>query len=161
MHDVFLQLGSNIGDRKKYLDEAVSLITFELGLINNISKVYESTPWGVEGQQKYLNQILQINYKFEPLDLLKSILDIESRMGRKRIEKWGERVIDIDIIFFSNYIIENVDLCIPHRHMHQRNFVLVPLNDIASDYIHPKYKITVKELLYNSKDIESVYEYEL
>ena len=161
MHDVFLQLGSNIGDRKKYLDEAVSLITFELGLINNISKIYESTPWGVEGQQKYLNQILQINYKFEPLDLLKSILDIESRMGRKRIEKWGERVIDIDIIFFSNYIIENVDLCIPHRHMHQRNFVLVPLNDIASDYIHPKYKITVKELLYNSKDIESVYEYEL
>ena len=161
MHDVFLQLGSNIGDRKKYLDEAVSLITFELGLINNISKVYESTPWGVEGQQKYLNQILQINYKFEPLDLLKSILDIESRMGRKRIEKWGERVSDIDIIFFSNYIIENVDLCIPHRHMHQRNFVLVPLNDIASDYIHPKYKITVKELLYNCKDIESVYEYEL
>ncbi len=161
MHDVFLQLGSNIGDRKKYLDEAVSLITFELGLINNISKIYESTPWGVEGQQKYLNQILQINYKFEPLDLLKSILDIESRMGRKRIEKWGERVIDIDIIFFSNYIIENVDLCIPHRHMHQRNFVLVPLNDIASDYIHPKYKITVKELLYNCKDIESVYEYEL
>ena len=161
MHDVFLQLGSNIGDRKKYLDEAVSLITFELGFINNISKIYESTPWGVEGQQKYLNQILQINYKFEPLDLLKSILDIESRIGRKRIEKWGERVIDIDIIFFSNYIIENVDLCIPHRHMHQRNFVLVPLNDIASDYIHPKYKITVKELLYNCKDIESVYEYEL
>jgi 2-amino-4-hydroxy-6-hydroxymethyldihydropteridine diphosphokinase len=160
MNDVFLQLGSNIGDRKRFLSTALSFIKSEIGSIVSVSKIYESSPWRVEGQNKYLNQILKIKSKLEPEELLKYILDIESKMGRKRIEKWGERVIDIDIIFFSNYIIETKDLCIPHKHMHKRNFVLVPLNDIASNFNHPKYNISVSDLLHNCQDIKTIEEYE-
>ena len=80
-------------------------------------------------------------------------------MGRVRLEKWGERLIDIDIIFFNNDIIETSDLCIPHKHMHERNFVLIPLNEIAAEHMHPKYNKTVADLLEESKDTENVVEY--
>ena len=90
---------------------------------------------------------------------LECALEIEQILGRLRLEKWGERLIDIDIIFFNNDIIENSNLCIPHKHMHERNFVLEPLNEIAPEYIHPKYQKTIAELLRVSKDVEKVKEY--
>ena len=159
MNQVFLQLGSNVGDREQLLFDATTIITDKIGTVVSKSKVYESTPWRVEAQENYLNQIVKIETGFTPEETLQFALDIEEELGRVRVEKWGERLIDIDIIFFNNEIIETSDLCIPHKHMHERNFVLGPLNEIAPEYIHPKYKKTIAELLEQSKDAEKVEEY--
>ena len=156
MNQVFLQLGSNLGNREQLLFDATTIIANKIGAVVLKSKVYESTPWRTEGQVNYLNQIVKIETKFTPEATLQFALDIEEELGRVRVEKWGERLIDIDIIFFNDEIIETSDLCIPHKHMHERNFVLEPLNEIAPEYIHPKYKKTIAELLDQSKDDEKV-----
>ena len=106
-----------------------------------------------------MNQIIKVETLLSAEDILFAALKIENQLGRVRIEKWGQRLIDIDIIFFNNEIIETPHLCIPHKHMHERNFVLHPLNDIAPDVIHPKYNKTVSELFNESKDTEDVVEY--
>ena len=159
MNSVFLQLGSNLGERSQLLIDATVLLSRRLGIIVEKSKIYESTPWRVDGQESYLNQVIEVSTKYSAEKVLKIVLEIETELGRVRVEKWGERLIDIDIIFFNDEIIETSDLCVPHKHMHERNFVLEPLNEIASTFIHPKYNKTVAELLKDSKDIERVDEY--
>ena len=161
MNRVFLQLGSNLGEREQLLSSAIDLISDKLGKVVVKSKVYESTPWGVDGQQNYLNQIVEVKSRLSAEETLTVAHDIENKLGRLRLEKWGERLIDIDIIFYNDEIIETPYLCVPHKHMHQRNFVLEPLNEIASDLIHPRYKKSVEELLRDSKDIHKVEEYEI
>ena len=159
MNTVYLQLGSNLGDREQLILNAVQEISKSIGSINIRSHIYESTPWRVDGQESYLNQVIQVKTFLSAEDTLATVLKIENELGRVRIEKWGERLIDIDIIFFNNEIIETPDLCIPHKHMHERNFVLAPLNEIAPDFIHPKYNKTVSELFNESKDTEKIEEY--
>lgn len=159
MNIVYLQLGSNLGERESLISQALRCISQNVGEITLFSKLYESTPWRSEGQGNYLNQIVKLETSLSAEDTLVSVLKIENDLGRVRIEKWGERLIDIDIIFFNNEIFETPDLCIPHKHMHERNFVLVPLNEIAPNLIHPKYKKTVVELFNSSKDTEKVVEY--
>jgi 2-amino-4-hydroxy-6-hydroxymethyldihydropteridine diphosphokinase len=159
MNSVFLQLGSNLGERSQLLIDATVLLSRRLGIIVEKSKIYESTPWRVDGQESYLNQVIEVSTKYSAEKVLKIVLEIETELGRVRVEKWGERLIDIDIIFFNDEIIETSDLCVPHKHMHERNFVLEPLNEIASTFIHPKYNKTVAELLKDTKDIERVEEY--
>jgi 2-amino-4-hydroxy-6-hydroxymethyldihydropteridine diphosphokinase len=156
MNIVYLQLGSNIGDREQLISDAINEISVYVGKVNVRSKIYESTPWRIDGQANYLNQLIEVKTLSSASETLVSILKIENDLGRVRIEKWGERLIDIDIIFFNNEIVENSDLCIPHKHMHERNFVLLPLNEIAPDFIHPKYNKTVSELFKESRDIEKV-----
>tara|TARA_B100001250_G_C19715970_1_gene751492 strand:- start:748 stop:1233 length:486 start_codon:yes stop_codon:yes gene_type:complete len=159
MNRVYLQLGSNIGERDKILSMSAKLISKDIGRIYLSSKIYESTPWRVDGQENYLNQIVGIKTLFSAQETLDAILKIENQLGRIRVEKWGERLIDIDIIFFNNDIIETPELCIPHKYMHERNFVLEPLMEIAPNLIHPKYNKTVSELFNESKDMEKVVEY--
>lgn len=159
MNSVFLQLGSNLGERSQLLIDATVLLLERVGMIVEKSKIYESTPWRVDGQENYLNQAIELSTKYSAERVLKIVLEIENELGRVRAEKWGERLIDIDIIFFNDEIIETSDLCVPHKHMHERNFVLEPLNEIASTFIHPKYNKTVAELLKDSKDTERVEEY--
>jgi len=161
MNKVYLQLGSNLGERAKVISDAVKKISESIGKVSTLSQVYESTPWRVDGQANYLNQMLEVKTIFSAQDILAAILKIEKDLGRVRIEKWGERLIDIDIIFFNNDIIETAELCIPHRHMHERNFVLVPLHEIAPNFFHPKYKKTVAQLYNESRDSEKVVEYAL
>ncbi|MEE2700282.1 MAG: 2-amino-4-hydroxy-6-hydroxymethyldihydropteridine diphosphokinase [Bacteroidota bacterium] len=159
MNTIFLQLGSNMGEREVYLQNAITLIAEGIGIIQKKSKVYESVPWGVENQNNYLNQVLQIKSEFSAEDVLEKVLQIEDEIGRIRNEKWGERIIDIDILFFNDLIIEKEGICIPHIHLHSRKFVLLPLNEIVPDFMHPKYNKTISELLSECKDIESVEEY--
>ena len=159
MNKVFLQLGSNLGEREQLISSAITNISTQIGTIISQSKIYESTPWRVDGQENYLNQIIEIKTELPADKVLELVLSIENDLGRVRLEKWGERLIVIDIIFFNDEIIETSDLCIPHKHMHERNFVLEPLNEIASTFIHPRYNKTVAELLKDSKDTERVEEY--
>ena len=161
MNIVFLQLGSNLGDRELLLKDAITEIEDSVGNILECSKVYESTPWRVEGQENYLNQILKVKTILLADDVLLTVLDIEKQLGRVRIEKWGERLIDIDIIFYNDSIIVTPELCVPHKHLHERMFVLTPLHNIAPEMVHPKYNKTIEELLKICKDTELVKEYAL
>ena len=161
MNIVFLQLGSNLGDRKLLLQDAIVAIEEKVGGVVKKSKVYESVPWRVEGQKDYLNQILKVKTELQADTVLSIILDIEKHLGRLRLEKWGERLIDIDIIFYNDSIIETAELCVPHKHMHERMFVLIPLHNIAADMVHPKYNKTVEELLKQCTDTQLVKEYAL
>ena len=161
MNIVFLQLGSNLGDRELLLKDAITAIKNRVGDIVEFSKVYESIPWRVEGQENYLNQILKVKTTLPADKVLLIVLDIEKQLGRIRIEKWGERLIDIDIIFYNDSIIETPELCVPHKHLHERMFVLTPLHNIAPEMVHPKYNKTIEELLNMCKDTELVKEYAL
>ena len=108
-----------------------------------------------------MNQILKVKTELQANNVLSAILDIEKNLGRLRLEKWGERLIDIDIIFYNDSIIETAELCVPHKHMHERMFVLTPLHNIAPEMVHPKYNKTVDELLQICTDTELVKEYAL
>jgi len=161
MNIVFLQLGSNLGDRELLLQDAIVVIEERVGSVVEKSKIYESDPWRAEGQENYLNQIVKVKTELMAIDVLSKILDIEHKLGRVRIEKWGERLIDIDIIFYNDVIIETAQLSVPHKHMHERMFVLTPLHSIAPDMVHPKYNKTVEELLKQCTDTQLVKEYAL
>ena len=149
---VFLQLGSNMGDRVNYLNLAKKYIEDEIGSILNESRIYESAPWGVNNQKYYLNEVIEVNTVDDPYNLLKKILHIEKKIGRFRGRKWSSRVIDIDIIFYASVIINDKKLIIPHEYMHERNFVLYPLNDIAADFVHPILENTVNKLMIECND---------
>jgi 2-amino-4-hydroxy-6-hydroxymethyldihydropteridine diphosphokinase len=159
MNIIFLQLGSNMGEREEYLQNASELLATEIGVIQKESKIYESVPWGVENQSNYLNQVLEIRSELSAEEVLERVLQIEDKIGRIRNEKWGERIIDIDVLLFNDSIVEKDGICIPHIHLHNRKFVLIPLNEVAPSFIHPKYNKTIEELLSECKDIESVEEY--
>jgi 2-amino-4-hydroxy-6-hydroxymethyldihydropteridine diphosphokinase len=161
MNKVYIQLGSNLGDREGYLKQSQVMLIDEIGLIIKKSRIYESSPWGVENQGSFLNQVLLLETDVKPFDLLDRILNIEKEMGRVRIEKWGERIIDIDILFYNDEIIETNNLCIPHPYISKRRFVLSPLDEIAKNYIHPILQKTINKLLSECLDEEKVSVYEL
>ena len=161
MNRVYIQLGSNLGDREGYLKQSQIMLIDEIGLIIKKSRIYESSPWGVENQGSFLNQVLLLETDVKPFDLLDIILNIEKEMGRVRIEKWGERIIDIDILFYNDEIIETNNLCIPHPYISKRRFVLSPLDEIAKNYIHPILHKTINKLLLECLDEEKVSIYEL
>ena len=148
-----------MGEREEYLQNASELLETEIGVIQKESKIYESVPWGVENQSNYLNQVLEIRSELSAEEVLERVLQIEDKIGRIRNEKWGERIIDIDVLLFNDSIVEKDGICIPHIHLHNRRFVLIPLNEVAPSFIHPKYNKTIEELLSECKDIESVEEY--
>jgi len=161
MNIVFLQLGSNLGDRELLLKDAITAIENRVGDIVEFSKIYESAAWRAEGQGNYLNQILKVKTILLADVVLSVVLDIENQLGRIRLEKWGERLIDIDIIFYNDSIIETPELCVPHKYLHERMFVLTPLHNIAPEMVHPKYNKTIEELLEMCKDNDLIKEYAL
>ena len=156
MNEIYLQLGSNIGDRLDNLDQSIKIITERIGNVLEKSSVYESTPWGVENQRNFLNQVIFVKSNFDPYTILDLVLQIEKDMGRIRIEKWGERIIDIDILFIDDLIIESENLCIPHEFIAKRKFVLQPMCEIAPGFIHPKLNKTISQLLEECIDEEKV-----
>lgn len=143
---VYLLLGSNLGNRKEILDKAIQLLSQKVGLIVSQSKDYETKPWGMTDQPDFLNLAIAIHTNLEPLEILKQTQAIENQLGRVRKEKWGARLIDIDIMFYGNEIINEPGLKIPHPLLQERDFVLTPLAEIAPNFVHPGFGKTVSEL---------------
>jgi len=158
--NVFILLGTNLGDRETNLQVASDFIQNEIGSILKKSKIYKTEPWGVIDQPNFLNQVLKIKTDLAPQETLKKCLDIEIEMGRKRLQKWGARLIDIDLLFYNNLKINTLDLILPHPRLHERNFTLVPMEEIAPNFIHPILNKTMLELLGICEDDQSVYFFE-
>ena len=152
MNKLFLITGGNIADRKKNLETAAALIKERVGKIIKHSKIYETEAWGIRDQPAFYNQVLVIESKFSAREILTAILKIEEEMGRKRTVKNAARIIDIDILFFNDDIVNEQNLVIPHPEIGNRRFVLSPLNEIAPQMIHPVSKKTIQQLLSESKD---------
>lgn len=158
---VYLLLGGNMGDRELLLARAVSLIAQKIGPVLKTSALYETAAWGNHDQAAFLNQAVMATTTLSAPETLKQIQEIELELGRARIEKWGSRTIDIDIIFFNREMIDQPDLTIPHPHMQDRNFVLVPLAEIAAEYLHPILQSTVATLQQQCRDTLEVKKYVL
>ena len=145
MKKVYLSLGTNLGDRAKNLSIVKVHISSIIGKIVAESKIYETKPWGITNQPDFLNQVILVSTNLNPFDVLNKALDIELQMGRKRISKWYSRIIDIDVLFYEGLILNSEQLTIPHHMISNRNFVLIPLLDLAPEYIHPVSKKSIKE----------------
>ena len=149
---IYLSIGGNLGDRKTYLKKAIKLLIKAVGHQVQASNIYETEAWGKTDQEPFLNQVLEMESYLSAFELLKTCLKIEAALGRSREERWGSRSIDIDILFYGDEIIEEKHLQIPHPRLHQRNFVLIPLKEIAPDFLHPVLGKKIDLLSKSSKD---------
>lgn len=143
----YLHLGSNQGHKVGHIVSALVLIEKEIGPIHATSSFYETAAWGVEEQEDFVNMAIKVETYLSPTELILAVAKIENKLGRKRIVKWGPRIIDIDIILYGDLVIKQENLEIPHPRMGDRRFVLVPMVEIAADDIHPITKLTLKEML--------------
>lgn len=146
---VYLSLGSNKGNRISYIQQAASMLSDCSGIkILQTSTFYETEPWGNKNQNWFLNAVLEAEVEVSPEELLLICNNVENKLGRNRAqeEHWGERTIDIDILFYDNLIINTQNLTIPHSYLHKRAFVLVPLLELIPDFVHPVLKKTMLEL---------------
>lgn len=152
MNNVFLLLGSNLGDRKLLLQQAIRHIEYDVAPAIKISSVYETEAWGKTDEPDYLNVVVEIQTDMPAPEILDKILAIEHIMGRTRDEKWGSRIIDIDILYYGTAIINEPGLQVPHPHLHNRRFTLEPLVELAPDFIHPVLNKTNLQLKNELKD---------
>jgi 2-amino-4-hydroxy-6-hydroxymethyldihydropteridine diphosphokinase len=155
-HTVLLSLGSNIPPRKQTIQKAIDLIRANYGSTNElcISPIYETEPWGFDSETNFLNLCVVAYTVKKPSEILEINQDIETALGRKpkTSDGYESRPVDIDILFFDNQIISNEKLTIPHPQLEKRKFVLQPLNDIASNYLHPRLGKTISQLLVDCTD---------
>lgn len=154
MHTVYLSLGSNIGDRRRHLDDALKLLQDAEVPILRVSRVYETEPQDFRNQPQFLNLAAEAETRLFPLQLLHAIERVERRMGRKRLIAKGPRIIDIDILLYGGSIVGIGDLQIPHPRMALRRFVLEPLAELAPDLRHPVTQASVAEMLSAVRDQE-------
>ncbi len=152
MNSAYLLIGGNIGDRIKNLAKTRSFIDMGIGKIVKTSSIYETAAWGITEQPDFLNQVLLVESKLPAQKIMQLILSIENKLGRVRTQKNASRIIDIDILFYNNEIINEMGLTVPHPEIQNRKFALIPLNDIAPDFVHPNLKLSLKHLLSISKD---------
>jgi len=152
----FLLLGTNLGDRKKNLTVARNSIELNVGPIIKASTIYRTAAWGKTDQPDFLNQAVEVETEFPATRVLKEILEAERIMGRMRSVKWSERLIDIDILFYANSVINTPELTIPHPQLPYRRFALMPLAEIPPDCIHPLLSLTIAALLERCPDLLEV-----
>ncbi len=152
MVDVFLLLGSNLGDRKLLLQQAITHIEEEIAPVIKQSPIYETQSWGKTDLPDYLNQVILVKTDLSAQIILQKILNIEWKIGRVREEKWGPRLIDIDILFYGDEVIDEHNLQVPHPELHNRRFTLEPLAEIAPDLLHPLLKKNILQLNSELKD---------
>jgi 2-amino-4-hydroxy-6-hydroxymethyldihydropteridine diphosphokinase len=154
--NVYLGLGSNVGDRKANISEAIKHIGRNVGRVAKQSKLYETEPWGNKEQDAFINQVIMVNTTLDPRQILEANTKIEREMGRERKEKWGPRVVDIDILFYGKRVIRDKGLEIPHPELHTRAFVLVPMMEIDPTFEHPVLKMPIDELFMDCEDESDV-----
>ncbi len=157
MNKIFLLLGSNIEPREEYLTKAMRKIIGSVGNVVERSKIYESEPIGFNSDQNFLNRILIVSSRLSVVEILNKLKIIEQKLGRKRSAGgYSSRTIDIDILYFNNEIIKTKILTVPHPKLHERNFTLIPLAEIAPDFIHPVFNLDSKKLQEISSDSSEV-----
>lgn len=142
---VYIALGSNLGDRKKLLKDALEEIQ-DFASLEKQSRIIETEPIGYKNQPKFLNMVAEISTDLSPIELIFRLQEIEHKMGRKREIENGPRTIDLDILLYNDKIVNQPNLQIPHPRMHQREFVLAPLAEIAPEAKHPKLHKTISQL---------------
>ncbi len=155
MTTVYLGLGSNLGDRAANLSETLRRLAGKLS-VQEISSLYETEPWGMLDQPKFLNAVCSAETNLSPHELLQFTQSTEQGMGRVHTERWGPRNIDIDILFYNNIVLDTLALTLPHPRITERAFVLVPLAEIAPDVIHPRVGLSVRVLLQRRDDAKTV-----
>ncbi len=145
---VFIGIGSNRGSRRKNCLFAMKSLNEapELRLIRT-SPFYETPPWGLPGQRPFINAVIEARTTLGPYGLLTYLKRLERRLGRERGRRWGPRVIDLDILFFGRRVIDGPCLTVPHPRLHERAFVMVPMVDIAPDFIHPLFNESIRGLI--------------
>jgi 2-amino-4-hydroxy-6-hydroxymethyldihydropteridine diphosphokinase len=147
MSIVHIGIGSNLGDREEHCLEAVRLFSEKRIHVRRRSSMYETEPWGVKNQPSFINMAIEAETGLTPARLLEVLKIIEDEVGRVETFRWGPRVIDLDILFYDDLVMNTPELTIPHPRAHEREFVLRPLTEIAPDKIHPVLRKTIKELL--------------
>jgi 2-amino-4-hydroxy-6-hydroxymethyldihydropteridine diphosphokinase len=145
-HTVYIALGTNLGDRLANLRAAIKALPPEITVLTE-SHIYETPPWGYEDQPAFLNMVVKAETELEPEPLLKYLKQLEIELGREHNVRWGPRLIDLDILFYDNLVLDSPPLAIPHPRLHERAFVLVPLADVAPDLIHPLLQRSIRDLL--------------
>lgn len=145
-HIVYLSLGTNLGDRSAHLQTAIEALSTKLDVVE-ISPVYETEPWGYSDQPQFLNQVVKCQTKLDPEALFGFIKQLEIDLGREKTFRFGPRVIDIDLLFIDELILDTPNLTVPHDGIPDRAFVLVPLADLAPEFKHPVIGLTVEEML--------------
>jgi 2-amino-4-hydroxy-6-hydroxymethyldihydropteridine diphosphokinase len=153
MSKVYLLLGGNMGDKRWVFDRATSLLGERVGKITCRSAIYETEPWGFESSDLFWNQVLELQVDISAPKVLQKTLQIEQELGRTRkINQYDSRVIDIDILFYDDQVIELPELVIPHPRIQERKFVLVPLNEIIPEMVHPVLQKSIHQLLAECPD---------
>jgi len=156
MSVAYIGIGSNLGDREFNCKQAIGLIGQKGITVSKESSLYETKPWGVTDQPLFLNMAIEIETYLKPFELLRTLKDIEKEIGREETFLWGPRIIDLDILLYDNYIVNEKGLRIPHPHMQDREFVLRPLREIAGDVTHPLLLLSIEELLQRLKSTEKM-----
>ena len=149
LHTAYIALGSNLGDKEENLRRALELLEEHGVEVVKVSTFICTEPYGVTDQPQFLNAVCQVRTSLEPLALLHTLLGIEQEMGRVRLRHWGERNIDLDLLLYEDVIMDTPELKLPHPDMQNRDFVLLPLAEIASEFIHPVLHKSIDELKEN------------
>ncbi len=157
MNTAYISLGSNLGDRAENIKKAIEILKAEEKIkVKKESSIYETEPIGGPLQGFFLNKVIEIETSFTPLHLINFLKETEKKLGREKREKWGPRFIDLDILFFNDLILKDVDLEIPHPRLTERKFVLVPLAEISPELCYPGSGKKIKKILEERKDNQTV-----
>ena len=155
MERCFILFGSNMGDKDTIFAQACLLINNRCGHVAEVSSAYESEPWGFEAEEWFLNRVIIVETELAPDDLLMCLLDIERELGRTRhpdVQGYTSRTADLDLLYYGQRIINTERLIVPHPRLHLRRFALVPMCEVAPDWVHPVLGMTQEELLQQCPD---------